>query len=145
MIKEIYFDEICKLWEMLHPKREHKKYSTMGYLGGKDNMINRDVFYFGYFINNNLVGVNSCHDSEFDTFRSRGLFVLPKHRNKRIASKLLKHTLEFSKNHVDFVWSFPRIEALSVYERVGFKRQSTFTSGDYGINCYASCEIEQNS
>ena len=145
MIKQISFDQICELWEMLHPKRKHVKYSTMGYLGGEDNIANRDVFYFGYFIDDKLVGVNSCHDSAFETIRSRGLFVLPEYRNNKIGLKLLKHTLEFSKNHVDFVWSFPKVDALRVYERAGFKRTSTFTPGDYGVNCYASCEIEQNS
>ena len=140
MIKNISFTQVCELWEYLHPLRNHLEYSNMKYLNGFSNMHNIDVFYFGYYENNKLVGVNSCHMSEPDKFRSRGLYVIKEYRNKNIGKKLLQHTIEHSFKYVDFVWSFPREKSLPVYQRVGFIKKSEFIKADYGMNCYVSIE-----
>jgi GNAT superfamily N-acetyltransferase len=144
MIKEISFSEICTLWDELHPGRKHKMFSTMCLYGYNNWHKTEKVMthYFGYYIDDKLVGVNSGHTTALITFRSRGLYVLPEYRNQGIGLKLLKHTIKFGfeKYTDDIVWSYPRKEALNVYEKAGFKKISDFEQGTYGINCYVSCE-----
>lgn len=144
MIKEISFKEICELWDHLHPGRDHKRFSTMCLFKHSEWFKVTEVqsHYFGYYIDNKLVGVNSGHTTVFASFRSRGLYVSPEYRNQSIGLKLLKHTIEVGRNlySADIVWSYPRKEALNVYEKAGFKKISDFEQGDYGINCYVSCE-----
>lgn len=143
MIKEITFSEICILWDKLHPNRNHRMFSTMCPYGHNSWHKTEKVMthYFGYYIDDKLVGVNSGHTTALITFRSRGLYVLPEYRKQGIGLKLLKHTIKIGSNYTDdIIWSYPRKEALSVYEQAGFKRISDFEQGDYGINCYVSCE-----
>jgi len=140
MIKSIDFFEICKLWDYLHPGRDHIKFSRMMYLDGFSQIKDPKVFYFGFYESNKLIGVNSCHFSEPGKFRSRGLYVLEQHRNKGIGNKLLRHTIKYAFEHVNFIWSFPKHSALSVYEKAGFIKTSDFRKADFGVNCYVSME-----
>ena len=36
------------------------------------------------------------------------------------------------------IWSFPKKEALSIYQRAGFVADTEFIEADYGMNCYVS-------
>jgi GNAT superfamily N-acetyltransferase len=77
-----------------------------------------DPIYYGAVMGDRIVGVNSVHHID-DTVRSRGLWVNPEYRNRGIGQNLLKHAITLAGDSV--IWSFPRSEALSVYQKAGFK------------------------
>ncbi len=143
MIKEISFDEIKKFWELhLWGNRRStiEPVSAMAYLGGFDN----DIFkytptFFGYFINDQLVGVNSGFLTSPKTYRSRGIFVLDQYRGHNIAQQLLQVTeRQGKKEGATKIWSMPRRHAMRTYEKFGFEQRSPyFDEGvEFGPNCY---------
>ena len=90
-----------------------------------------------------LVGVNSGFEtgsSEQNYYRSRGLWVNPKHRRQGLASMLLNATIEDAKKkECDWIWTCPREGAMSAYKSVGFIQISDwFTNAQYGPNCIAA-------
>ena len=137
MIKEIEFDVVVAIWEYLHRDRKHIPYSDMSYLGGHFKEKPEHIYYFGYYIEHMLVGVNSCHETD-KGFRSRGLYVCSAFRNKGIGISLLNHTIDVAFKHSNMIWSFPKKEALSIYQRAGFVADTELIEADYGMNCYVS-------
>jgi len=98
----------------------------MLYLSGYDisNMYEPPSF-FGYFLYDKLVGVNSGHRCSDGSYRSRGLWVNQQYRNQGIGTKLLLVTIDQSKLEVSsFVWSFPRKTSWSTYKKAGFRLTS---------------------
>ena len=150
MIKEISYNDICKLWKLLWPEKQLRPFSQMKFLGGKETKeeceLPRKIFYFGYYNKKTLVGVNSCHSQYLHmvkcVFRSRGLYVLPEYRKKGIGTKLLKHSSEVSFKFTNFIWSFPKQSSIEVYKSAGFIECSPFASNytktQDDINCYVS-------
>lgn len=133
MIKNIEWHLIYPIWEKyLWPERTSpiKSHSAMMYLNGH-SMKNYDYrpSFLGYFKDNSLIGVNSCHKCSDGSLRSRGLWVHPDHRNQGIGYKLLKQTIEF-KGNATFVWSYPRKSSWRTYENVGFYLTSDWESSE---------------
>lgn len=137
------------MWELLHPGRKHIKISGMGFLIGPNDWQKQilkkynietlpdkemGLTFIGAFVNKTLCGVNSYHLAPLNSIRSRGLFVLPEYRNKGIGQSLLKYVIKQSS--MDFIWSYPNKEALSVYLNAGFIKASNFEEAEYGQNCY---------
>jgi len=93
IINKITFDDILPIWkDKLWPGRESEIKPTNGikFMGGFDKEIeNNTPTFFGAFINDELVGVNSGFGTGIYSYRSRGLYVEPEHRKQKIAQSLL--------------------------------------------------------
>ena len=91
------------------------------------NVFNYPATFWGVYIDNKLVGVNSGHKTADTQYRSRGIWVHPEYRKQGIAQNLFnmtKHQAVLEKT--DMIWSLPRKTALPAYERFGFS-----TVGDF--------------
>ena len=114
-----------------------------------DNMEFEPTF-FGYFYRKKLIGVNSGHlcmldrdDTKGKHYRSRGLWVDPKHRGKGIGQKLLTAAVEQGKDlGCNMVWSYPRKTSWSTYKAVGFKLDTKWIKTENGSNAYCSLNTE---
>jgi len=139
--KEITFEECCKAWKIMWPARNPlpthstwnwsmdecivEQHQLAPYMIGIDKDIyNYNATYFGVYIDNKLVGVNSGHQTSEQTYRSRGLWVHPKYRGRKIAILLLKHTIKASNGL--YAWTCPRKESEYAYRAVGFNRRSDY-------------------
>jgi GNAT superfamily N-acetyltransferase len=79
------------------------------------------AIYFGQFVGNQLVGVNSGHLTSRTDFRSRGLCVLPESRGQGFGASLLEAVIRHGReNGATRIWSYPRESARAVYEKKGF-------------------------
>lgn len=153
MIKEITFEEILPFWkDKLWPNRcsAIEPVSAIQYDGKIDmSIMERKPTFFGYFIGDKLVGVNSGFktkdevisftDAEHALYRSRGIFVDPLYRGHGIAERLLQAVEDQAKKEGCFIlWTMPRQSAFHVYEKFGFERTSEWSDAhEFGPNCFA--------
>ena len=145
MIREITFEEIYPVWnEYLWPNRATpiEPINGMMFMGGYDATVleKYQPTFFGYYIENQLVGVNSGFRTSEYSYRSRGIYVRPKYRRLGIAQDLLDITIQTAlKENCSLLWTIPRKEALPTYESVGFKQIGPWFDKEmeFGPNCYA--------
>ncbi len=141
MITYIDFKDIFPIWRTgLWPDRvtEITDTSAMCYLGGYDiaNMSKKPTF-FGYKIDNEIVGVNSVHPCSDGSYRSRGLFVYDKVRNNGIGTILLKEAINFAeKNQAKYIWSYPKQTSWKTYKNAGFELSTSWELSELGYNAY---------
>jgi GNAT superfamily N-acetyltransferase len=107
-----------------------------------DNRISKRYtpIFFGVFDGDKLIGVNSGHRTKDDEYRSRGLWVDPNYRGRKIAKILLQATINRSvKEGCKLIWTLPRQSSMPTYSSVGFEKQSDWISEGmkYGPNCIA--------
>lgn len=142
MIKIISFEEILPLWKKLWPNTDPiKPYNEWEFLGGYNPEVPcSDVWFIGYYIDQELVGCNSCFMSSKEHLRSRGIYILPEHRGKGISKALFSKTLEIAEtNNAKLVWSYPRLDALPSYKAAGFEEiGEPFDDFDYGPNIWVA-------
>lgn len=125
-IIEISFDNILPIWaDKLWPGRLSpiETHSAMLHLYTEYDMGNflLPVWYHGYYVNTNLIGVNSGHLCVDGSVRSRGLWVCPKYRGNGYGKQLLKSTIDAARVHdAGSVWSYPRKSSWNTYMSVGF-------------------------
>ena len=97
-------------WPSTHP---HQPYDM--------NVFTYPVYFFGIYDQDKLIAVNSGHSTNEQEFRSRGLWVDPLYRGKRLAQQILLATIDQARVcGAQMIWSIPRITSLSPYEKVGF-------------------------
>lgn len=135
-IIRLSFEQITNVWQNhLWPDRESPIEShsamTWPFEGNPQeydmNVFNYPATFWGVYINNKLVGVNSGHKTTDTQYRSRGIWVDPEYRKQGIAQNLFnmtKHQAVLEK--ADMIWSLPRKTALPAYTKFGFQ-----TVGDY--------------
>ena len=147
MIEQISWDQILDIWKnRLWSNRisSIEPNSAMEFLGGYDmfNMSTTPTF-FGLFVDNELVGVNSGHMCKNKHYRSRGLFVDPKHRGKKYGSMLLSRTIEQGRiESAELVWSLPRKTSFHAYEHAGFQLASDwFPTETSELNAYVKINL----
>ncbi len=142
MIKLILFEEILPLWKKLWPDTEViKPHNEWEFLGGYNPEVPcSDVWFIGYYEDDNLVGCNSCFMSSKNHLRSRGIYILPEYRGKGISKFLFDKTIEIAKqNDAELIWSYPRLDALPSYLAAGFESiGDSFNDFDYGPNIWAA-------
>jgi GNAT superfamily N-acetyltransferase len=142
MIKLISFEEILPLWKKLWPNTELiKPYNEWEFLGGYNSEVPcSDIWYIGYYNDQELVGCNSCFMSSKEHLRSRGIYILPEHRGKGISKALFTKTFEIAEtNNAVLVWSYPRLTALPSYKAAGFNELGNpFDDFDYGPNIWVA-------
>ena len=130
------FDQILDIWQKkLWPNRtsaiETHSAMTWPYEGAPEeydmNVFKYPATFWGLFIDEKLVGVNSGHKTSDTQYRSRGIWVDPDYRKQGIAQNLFnmtKHQAILEK--CEMIWSIPRKTALPAYTKFGFE-----TVGDY--------------
>lgn len=129
MIKEITWNEILDIWSKhLWPNRVSpiQPNSAMCYLEGHD-MFNKQTtpIFFAYKTDGKIVGVNSGHATNNNTYRSRGLWVHPDFRNQGIGKELLLATINRAVNEkAEMIWSLPRQTSWNTYKSAGFELSS---------------------
>lgn len=142
MIKEISFADILPIWQnYLWKDRTSKIESHSAMLFKQDNYdiknFSYKATYFGYYINDAIVGVNSGHLCSDNSYRSRGLFVFPNYRNMGIGTNLLIYTIRQAQTeNAIFVWSYPKKASWSTYNKSGFILASGWHDAELGTNAY---------
>jgi len=146
MIVKISFEEIYDIWyKHLWPNRISKieSHSAM-LLNGTMTLENWqfEPSYFAYKVDNNIVGCNSGHKCQDNSYRSRGLFVFPEYRKRGIGVKLLLATIHQAKvEKCDNIWSYPRQSSWSAYQKAGFSLYSGWHQGENDINAYCILKL----
>lgn len=98
--------------------------------------------HFGFFDDNNLVGVISLFQknnnlfAQKNQFQIRGMAVLENHQKKGFGKKLVRQCEAFAKkNNVNLIWFNARIIAVPFYKKLGYKTNGTdFEIGDVGLH-----------
>jgi GNAT superfamily N-acetyltransferase len=122
-----------KLWPSRTSAIESHSAMTWPFEGNPDS-IDMDIFNFpatfwGVYLDNKLVGVNSGHKTTDEQYRSRGIWVNPEYRKRGVAQMLFLMTAHQAKiEGCEMLWSIPRKTALPAYTKFGFE-----TVGDYII------------
>lgn len=146
MIKKITFEEIYPVWKnYLWPERTSaiEPQSAMLFLSGYD-LKNFDYpsTFFGYFLEDILVGVNSGHLCIDRSYRSRGLFVMPEYRGKGIGKNLLIETIKQGiEEKAKFIWSLPRRTSWNTYAAAGFDLVTEWQETETSINAFCRKEL----
>lgn len=129
-IKQISFEDVYPIWrEKLWPGRQDpiRPMSSMVLGGGYDMSIYKNFapVFVGIYANDQLVGVLSGHGTTQEDFRIRGLYVEPAFRRKGGALLMMEYLRKYATScGFQNVWSFPRMSALSAYEKFGFRIHS---------------------
>jgi len=150
-IKKITYDEILSVWKEHMPNMSLTPTSAMNCMRELKFDIETEIHeqidtydlkneeftptFWGAFHNDNLVGVNSGHMCLHKLYRSRGLFVFPEHRKKRLGQKLLLKTISqgYHEKAVG-VWSYPSLDAWITYHHAGFFLRGHTFSFDWELN-----------
>lgn len=148
MIELIAWQDILPIWKNeLWPTRVSpiEPTSAMCYLNDYDmnNMLTEPSF-FGYIIDNKIIGVNSGHSCpRSNSYRSRGLWVHPKHRGQGIGQQLLKAVVAkgFDEGRT-MIWSYPRKTSWGTYSSVGFSLDTEWTKSETSEQ-NAFCSLHQ--
>jgi GNAT superfamily N-acetyltransferase len=148
MIKEISFDTIKLFWRVLWPDTD-AKYVGRIYLPKcpyvSDEYIQRhkenpDLIpsvFLGYFIGDKIVGVLNGYPTSNIHYRTRGLWVNPSYRNRKIATKLIYYIEEIAReNNYSVLWTLPRRSAIDFYKTLDFVQMTDFIVYNNN-NCYA--------
>lgn len=131
LTRKISFDTILPIWKNeLWPDRTSaiETHSAMTWpFEGAPDPIDMNIFdykptFWGVYIDDKLVGVNSGHRTDNTQYRSRGIWVDPDYRGRGIAQQLFTST-EHQALVEDclLLWSIPRKTALSSYTKFGFE------------------------
>ena len=135
-IERLTFEQITSVWQNhLWPDRESPIEShsamTWPFEGNPEqydmNVFNYPATFWGVYIDNKLVGVNSGHKTTDTQYRSRGIWVDPEYRKQGVAQNLFNMTEHRAiLEKCNMIWSLPRKTALAAYTKFGFE-----TVGDF--------------
>jgi GNAT superfamily N-acetyltransferase len=135
-LERLDFNTIKTIWENnLWPNRssaiETHSVMTWPYEGNPEqydmDIFNYPATFWGAYLDNKLVGVNSGHKTTDKQYRSRGIWVNPEYRKRGVAQMLFLMTAHQAKvEGCEMLWSIPRKTALPAYTKFGFE-----TVGDY--------------
>jgi len=150
VVKKISYDEIFPFWEkLLWKNRKSPIRSTNGLTmeGSFNKQIENNIpTFFGVFLNNKCVAVNSGHATSNVEYRSRGIYVLKEYRKQGISQLLFKavHQQAINENK-KILWSIPRKQSIQAYLSFGFQIIKEVSDLEFGPNFYVKKNIiEQN-
>jgi len=147
-ISFIDFETILPIWRnKLWPDRTSviESHSAMMITPGiyDAGNFNLPIWYYGFYLDDMLVGVNSVHECTDGLIRSRGFWVDDNYRGRGIGTQLLASIVNDIKMHkFKGIWSYPRKQAWSVYERVGFRSISDWEESETGTNMYCYMDLQ---
>jgi GNAT superfamily N-acetyltransferase len=131
LTRKISFETILPIWQNeLWPNRQSaiEPMSAMTWpFEGSPDPIDMSIFdytptFWGVYVDDKLVGVNSGHRTANVQYRSRGIWVDPDYRGRGIAQRLFSMTQHQALvEGCLLVWSIPRKTALSSYTKFGFE------------------------
>lgn len=88
-----------------------------------------DTRHYGAVVDNKLVSIASVYRADFPgvahgrAWQIRGMATEQAHRQQGLATSLLQASIDYAQTQAGiFVWCNARIEAVGVYERIGFER-----------------------
>lgn len=140
-IKEINFETILPLWQLLWPDNDNiQPMSSIKYLGSYDIDIYTKFkpTFLGLYDNEILIGGISGHKSSHEDYRIRGIYILPEYRSKGLSKMLFDAViLQAKKEHATQVWSLPKKEAFFSYKKNNFIQTTKWIKTEYGENCFA--------
>jgi len=148
IMREIEFAKILPVWrDLLWPGRVStiRPYSTMVYLGGKDQSISTkyadDARFFSVTDQdgNRLVGVFSGHPTSDTHYRGRGLYVNPDYQRLGVGTMLVQTVVNAAQvADRDVCWCIPRVANVAFFQSCGFVQTSAETTIDmeFGPNVY---------
>ena len=162
MISEITFKEIKPMWEKLWPGRDKITPVTSMTSNNSWDLTIYDkaaageglyagIFFGVYNDRNQLIGVNSCHQTSDTHMRSRGLYVEPAYGGRGLGQYLLKAAIHVATtNNFEVIWSLPKSKAFKTYESVGFVCEDGELIDSYKVcgvmqkehNCYAEKKLK---
>jgi GNAT superfamily N-acetyltransferase len=135
-IERLDFKTVENIWQnYLWPNRtsaiESHSAMTWPFEGNPEpidmNIFNYPATFWGAYLDNKLVGVNSGHRTTDEQYRSRGIWVDPGYRKRGVAQSLFLLTAHQAKiEGCEMLWSIPRKTALPAYTKFGFE-----TVGDF--------------
>lgn len=141
----ITFEDILPIWrDKLWPSRKSaiEPVSVIQHDGSYDMSIQQNVpTFFGVYVDDVLVGVNSGVKTTSTHYRSRGLYVDPAYRGHKIAKRLLQMVDDQAISEgCSIVWTMPRKEAYPTYLSMGYVATTDFFDEgvEFGPNCFAS-------
>lgn len=148
-LRLVEFDDVLPVWQnKLWPGRQSpiKPMSSMTLDRQYDMSIydNYEPFFWAVYHNNEIVAVNSGHQTNATEFRSRGLYADPAHRGKGLAKMLLNELLICAEAvGCNLVWTVPRKGSEHAYLSAGFVLYGGwFNEGmEFGPNIYSICYI----
>lgn len=123
-IKQIDYDTIYPVWNILWPGQDHRSHSAMVMKGGHDSEIHEKYKWRGWAVYDGygIVGVMAGHKSGPREYRTRGLWVKETHRGQGIANMLFAMAEKQAKNECcRWLWSYPRLQALGAYQKAGYE------------------------
>ena len=145
----ITFDQILPIWNsFLWPNRVTTITPTSSMKLDRTNDVSIHTKYKPYFcaiyVDDVIAGVNSCHQTGDNEFRSRGIYVFPEFRHLGLSQRLFQFVEDKAfENKCSILWSLPRLSALSAYKKFGFKECSEVinTGVEFGPNVYVRLEL----
>jgi RimJ/RimL family protein N-acetyltransferase len=148
-LEKVDFITVLPIWrDKLWPgrKSEIKPMSSMTLDGTYDMTIYEKYtpHFWAVLYNNEVVGVNSAHQTSDTTVRSRGLWVKPKHRGMGLATSLVQESVYLGFDvRADCIWTVPRQGSQGPYLSCGFELIGDwFDEGmEFGPNIIAVCKI----
>ena len=141
-IRKISFDDILPIWKNnLWPGRKSpvNPVSTVKFLGSYDLSLKKSKpTFFGAFVSNELTGVISGFKTGKEMYRCRGIYVFSKFRKRGYSQKLfLACEVQALEEGAAFMWSLPKKQAMSVYQKFGFIKVSPWIHEyEFGPNCF---------
>ena len=129
------FSDVFGTWRnLLWPDRESaiESHSVMTWPGSDQPEYDMSVFEYDATFwcarsGSDIIAVNSGHRTSQTDYRTRGIWVDPKHRLCDISQTLFALvTAQAVSEHCDRLWSLPRQSAIRAYTKAGF-----VTVGDY--------------
>jgi GNAT superfamily N-acetyltransferase len=131
---EDYINEGCDISKVNIWTQNNYCYKVIEYFNDEQLVNILKPVYVGYFIDNDIVGVESGYKTNIDYYRIRGLWVNEDNRSKGIATELVKWFERRSKEK--YIWTIPRETSLGFYLKNGFKVTGKVKS-IYGKNYFA--------
>lgn len=150
--QEITFDQINSVWSSkLWPDRQSaiEPMSAMTWPESSLEPYDITIFdkyqptFWGVFVNDELIGVNSGHRTTSTQYRSRGIWVDPEYRKYGYSQHLFYLTQKkATEEGCNMLWSIPRRTALRAYEKFGFTTVGNFFATETSeANVYVIKEI----
>lgn len=127
MIVELTWGEIFKIWrEELWPNRSDPIEANSAMVFNKPGQydiknMHTPALFFGIKNDNSIIAVLSGHMCADNSYRIRGFWTAPSYRNQGFGSKLIAHHINQAKTEqAEFVWAFPRLSSVRLFEKQNF-------------------------
>lgn len=141
VFRQLSWNEIKPIWDkkLWSYREDNRPHSSMTMKGGSDYTIHDRYKWRAYGavkINNRrvetIVGCNAGHKSGPRDYRTRGLFVEDSVRGLGIAGELFSLLETQAKMECcRWLWSYPRLSALPVYQKMGFEPYGATDKGEF--------------